>query len=733
MSGQAPQRGSRWCARAWQSRGGRPGVQAPSRGSGRCRRGWRAGGSAGDPEPRLAPCRRASRGLPAQEGPAGRAPGGLAGRRGRQEGLAGHAGGALLRLCPRGCEAGSDTPGSGAAGPGGALAGQSRLPSPETRVKRRGAAALAHREASACLGATGGLARCSAPALLSSCDLLCRPTASHRFPGRAPAEPGACRHEGSRTCRDAASPDSASPGGDHLLVPQLPANPVECQDNEYLDDHGKCSPCRECGPGLELSKECGYGEGNDAHCTPCQPRRFKDSWGHSGCKPCLSCRLINRVQRSNCTATSDAVCGECFPGFYSKTQIGGLRDLECVPCTKQTPSSELQCRSRVSLVKVESPPAPTQDLALVVLTSSALAVISLVLLTISILYCRRFWKSQCQRVFLASQDSSGQRVLFQASAIQAGFSCHEQLSSPCCLGIRNLSPCQRPQEAPGDAVQFVTEAGISGFRLPHQQPDLDASKLISSRALPARSSLETQPLLRNSGCSECSAGSSSFPEFRQDSGGDPGGPAPLSSCATEMQSHWPHAPVECTELDLQTFSSQAEFTDSESQDKAAQRGTRGRPELTPEGPACHIHPVAPASLSWESSQASCSSFRNPTAESGEQLGDNVWSLVTEIGDITQGLPISSLPDSLVLSLALLLDSPLPGLRNFSHLGIELGVPSHQLSQISGFKELVAYLHDAEDTLPVLTLACALQRLQHLDALLLLHDHFTGSPAQDIQR
>lgn len=29
--------------------------------------------------------------------------------------------------------------------------------------------------------------------------------------------------------------------------------------------------------------------------------------------------------------------------FYRKTRIGGLQDQECIPCTKQTPSSEVQC------------------------------------------------------------------------------------------------------------------------------------------------------------------------------------------------------------------------------------------------------------------------------------------------------------------------------------------------------------------------------------------------------
>lgn len=29
--------------------------------------------------------------------------------------------------------------------------------------------------------------------------------------------------------------------------------------------------------------------------------------------------------------------------FYQKTRIGGLQDEECIPCTRQTPTSEAQC------------------------------------------------------------------------------------------------------------------------------------------------------------------------------------------------------------------------------------------------------------------------------------------------------------------------------------------------------------------------------------------------------
>ncbi|XP_015280613.1 PREDICTED: tumor necrosis factor receptor superfamily member 27-like, partial [Gekko japonicus] len=366
-----------------------------------------------------------------------------------------------------------------------------------------------------------------------------------------------------------------------MLATEAPhpfANPVECQASEYLDEHGKCAPCRECGPGLQLSKECGYGEGGDSQCAPCHPRRFKDSWGHHGCKPCLSCSLINRIQQSPCTATSDAACGECFPGFYSKTQIGGLQDLECIPCTKQTPPSEPQCRSRVSPEKVENPAGATLDTALAVLTSSALVIIVLVSV-LSLLCCQRFWKSQCQRVLLQRQDFSGQRGMSQASAGPARFSHHERLPDPCCLSAKSVTPRHGSLEGPAEAVRFFS--GGEGLRvhLPTQQADWDFSKRItaSPKAPQARSPLDTRPLLRDSRCSNGSAGGSSFTELRQDSARDPDDPAPLSSCATEMQHPWPHSPVECTELDLQDFSTRAGLLHRD----AAERTLRGRTELAP--------------------------------------------------------------------------------------------------------------------------------------------------------
>ncbi|XP_069922467.1 tumor necrosis factor receptor superfamily member 27 isoform X7 [Oryctolagus cuniculus] len=177
---------------------------------------------------------------------------------------------------------------------------------------------------------------------------------------------------------------------------------MDCQENEYWDQWGRCVTCQQCGPGQELSKDCGYGEGGDAYCTACPPRRYKSSWGHHRCQSCINCAVINRVQKANCTPTSNAVCGDCLPRFYRKTRIGGLQDQECIPCTKQTPTSEVQCAFQLSLVKADAPTVPPQEATLVALVSSLLVVFTLAFLGLFFLYCKQFFNRHCQRGLLGS-------------------------------------------------------------------------------------------------------------------------------------------------------------------------------------------------------------------------------------------------------------------------------------------------------------------------------------------
>nr|KAF6375610.1 TNF receptor superfamily member 19 [Pipistrellus kuhlii] len=127
------------------------------------------------------------------------------------------------------------------------------------------------------------------------------------------------------------------------LVSKVICETGDCRQQEFKDRFGNCVLCKQCGPGMELSKECGFGYGEDAQCVTCRLHRFKEDWGFQKCKPCLDCAVVNRFQKANCSVTSDAVCGDCLPGFYRKTKLVGFQDMECVPCGDPPPPYEPHC------------------------------------------------------------------------------------------------------------------------------------------------------------------------------------------------------------------------------------------------------------------------------------------------------------------------------------------------------------------------------------------------------
>ncbi|XP_014837942.1 PREDICTED: tumor necrosis factor receptor superfamily member 19 isoform X2 [Poecilia mexicana] len=163
----------------------------------------------------------------------------------------------------------------------------------------------------------------------------------------------------------------------------------ECREQEYKDRFGNCKPCKQCDAGQELSKECGFGYGEDARCVPCRSSRFKEDRSLQKCKPCLDCGLINRFQKGNCSTTSNAVCGDCLPGFYRKTKLSGFQDMECIPCGDPPPPYEPNCSGRVNLVPLPSVVTSPRDVALAAVICSALATVLLALLVLCVIYCKR--------------------------------------------------------------------------------------------------------------------------------------------------------------------------------------------------------------------------------------------------------------------------------------------------------------------------------------------------------
>nr|XP_056714533.1 tumor necrosis factor receptor superfamily member 19 [Euleptes europaea] len=178
----------------------------------------------------------------------------------------------------------------------------------------------------------------------------------------------------------------------------------DCREQEFRDHDGNCVLCKQCGPGMELSKECGFGYGEDAQCMTCRPNRFKEDWGYQKCKTCLDCALVNRFQKANCSATSNAVCGDCLPGFYRKTKLGGFQDMECVPCGDPPPPYEPHCTTKVNLIKIPSTASSPRDTALAAVICSALATVLLALLILCVIYCKRQFMEKKPNWSVRSQD-----------------------------------------------------------------------------------------------------------------------------------------------------------------------------------------------------------------------------------------------------------------------------------------------------------------------------------------
>ncbi|XP_074179826.1 tumor necrosis factor receptor superfamily member 27 isoform X3 [Rhinolophus sinicus] len=186
------------------------------------------------------------------------------------------------------------------------------------------------------------------------------------------------------------------------------------------------------------------------------------------------------------------------PRFYQKTRIGGVQDQECIPCTKQTPTSEVQCAFQLSLVKADAPTVPPQE-ATLVLMSSLLVVFTLAFLGLFILYCKQFFNTHCQHV-------AGGSLQFEAD-------------------------------------EAAEEESL--FPMPPGQETSPESPL-------SESIFETQPL--NPILDDDSSSTRGFPTQESFT---------MASCASESHSHWVHTPIECTELDLQKFSSSASNTGAE--------------------------------------------------------------------------------------------------------------------------------------------------------------------------
>ncbi|XP_042348823.1 tumor necrosis factor receptor superfamily member EDAR-like [Plectropomus leopardus] len=107
-----------------------------------------------------------------------------------------------------------------------------------------------------------------------------------------------------------------------------------CDQTEFLHTNGTCVACPVCGPGEQLSEDCGFGDGGEGACILCEGGEFSADTGVAPCMRCTQCNLLNRLERTACSPTSDAQCGHCLPGYYELRSMTGEVELPCVPCYK---------------------------------------------------------------------------------------------------------------------------------------------------------------------------------------------------------------------------------------------------------------------------------------------------------------------------------------------------------------------------------------------------------------
>nr|XP_057935017.1 tumor necrosis factor receptor superfamily member 19L isoform X2 [Doryrhamphus excisus] len=87
---------------------------------------------------------------------------------------------------------------------------------------------------------------------------------------------------------------------------------------------GEGCVCLQCPVGHEPSKPCGQiqSQTEEVRCRSCRTGTFSESLDSELCRPHTPCKLHGQKLVTSGTANSDAVCGDCLPGFQSKTVVG---------------------------------------------------------------------------------------------------------------------------------------------------------------------------------------------------------------------------------------------------------------------------------------------------------------------------------------------------------------------------------------------------------------------------
>uniref|UniRef100_A0A8C2XD28 RELT TNF receptor n=1 Tax=Cyclopterus lumpus TaxID=8103 RepID=A0A8C2XD28_CYCLU len=82
---------------------------------------------------------------------------------------------------------------------------------------------------------------------------------------------------------------------------------------------GEGCVCLQCPAGQAPSKACGQIQRptEEVQCELCPSGSFSDTFDSELCRPHASCKILGLKVATLGTGTSDAVCGDCLPGFHS--------------------------------------------------------------------------------------------------------------------------------------------------------------------------------------------------------------------------------------------------------------------------------------------------------------------------------------------------------------------------------------------------------------------------------
>ncbi|KAM7413224.1 hypothetical protein PAMA_020547 [Pampus argenteus] len=95
---------------------------------------------------------------------------------------------------------------------------------------------------------------------------------------------------------------------------------------------GEGCVCLQCPAGQEPSKPCGqiHSPAEEVQCRLCPMGAFSNSLDSELCHLHTSCKILGRNVATPGTATSDAVCGDCLPGFIPAATGDASTQNSCV-------------------------------------------------------------------------------------------------------------------------------------------------------------------------------------------------------------------------------------------------------------------------------------------------------------------------------------------------------------------------------------------------------------------